>query len=73
MVAGFSAWLPPDGGLIGIFIIASDPVGGLAPWNIVRVASTISRPPAPCRSNGPTQTSWACLRAARRHRFAGTR
>ncbi|AWV15948.1 ABC transporter permease [Methylobacterium sp. 092160098-2] len=35
VVAGFSAWLPPDGGLIGIFIIASDPVGGLAPWNIV--------------------------------------
>lgn len=35
VVAGFSAWLPPEGGLIGIFIIASDPVGDLAPWNIV--------------------------------------
>lgn len=35
VVAGFSAWLPPEGGLTGIFIIASDPVGGLAPWNIV--------------------------------------
>ncbi|MBY0257055.1 ABC transporter permease [Methylobacterium sp.] len=35
VVAGFSAWLPPEGGLIGIFVIASDPVNGLAPWNIV--------------------------------------
>lgn len=35
VVAGFSAWMPPEGGLIGIFVIASDPVGGLPPWNIV--------------------------------------
>lgn len=35
VLAGFSAWMPPEGGLIGIFIIASDPAGGLAPWNIV--------------------------------------
>ncbi|ACA16054.1 protein of unknown function DUF214 [Methylobacterium sp. 4-46] len=35
VVAGFSAWIPPEGGLVGIFVIASDPASGLAPWNIV--------------------------------------
>jgi putative ABC transport system permease protein len=36
VVAGFSVWMLPDGGMTSVFVVASDLAGtGLAPWNVV--------------------------------------
>lgn len=46
VVAGFSVWMLPDGGMTSIFLVASDiTAGGIAPWNVVEgTAQSLAEP-----------------------------